>query len=579
MNKKILTCCLKMNNIKNNYDYFYIGHITENKRIELKKKFKNLFFDDQVIDFSSTAKIYKHYNFCELIFEQVFETLYINLNKLHNCQLPKEQWQVILGEWLRQFIYIVYNNYSKLKKHIYSKKFTEIFYLHDKNKYFPSDLANLNKLYNNTLWNEKINGQIIEFLDLKKKKIRWKNNKKIEIIYKKPKVENFILKPFKLLDYFQNINEPFIQKTCLTFLEEKKLELKLGLLPKRRYFPDENYFPKINLKLRNKLKLDKLKKKNIFEDLILYLVPLYLPAMAIENFSFILKHTENLSLQSKPRFILTSFNSFDNFLNFYISKKFSEKVPIIFLQHGNISSLDIKYKFTTENKIAKFLLTWGHKNYKKDVKLFNVNIMKYKIKKIKKDQIGVFCHPLRQHACFSDISQSLINEKKLNYTIQKLKKFDEKIKNKIHFNLFPGDEAVERNYFTKKIKKNGFKTFKSKNFYKIIDNTKINLFLYDSTGIYESLALNIPTFAYFEDPLKTIIPKYKKTFKYLINSKILFTDLDKLIYHLEKIWPNINEWWKSSTVQKNIKCFNNEVNINSDNNVDKIATKLRSLTS
>ena len=385
------------------------------------------------------------------------------------------------------------------------------------------------------------------------------------------------MKSFRFPNFLEKIYDPFIQKTCLTFLEEKKLELKLGVLPKRRRFPDEDYFPKINLKLRNKLKIDSLNKNKGFNNLVLHLLPFYLPAMAIENFNIISKHVNNLSLQSKPKFILTSFNSFDNFLNFYIAKKFSEKIPVIFLQHGNISSLDIKYKFTTENKIAKYLLTWGHQNFKKDVKLFNVNIMKYKKKRIKKELLGVFCHPLRQHACFSDISQSLVNEKKLNYTIQKFNKFDEKIKNKIYFNLFPGDEVEERNYFSKKIKKNGLKIFKNNHFYKIIDNTKVNLFLYDSTGIYESLALNIPTFAYFEDPLKTIVPKYKKTYKYLINSKILFTDLDDLIYHLEKIWPNVNEWWKNLTVQKNIKRFNNEVNINSDNNVDKLAIKLRSL--
>ena len=579
MKKKILTCCLKLKNFKKNYDYIYVGHITESKRVKLKKKFKNLYFDDQTIDFSSTNKILKHYNFCELVFNRVFKNLYIHLNKLHNVHLPRNQWQVILGEWLRQFIYIVYNNYFKLKKNIFKKKYIKLIYNYDKNEYFPSDLVNLNKLYNNTLWNEKINGQILEFLNLKKKKIKLKYKQNIKIKYKKPKAENFILKSFKLTNFLEKINEPFIQKTCLTFLEEKKLELKLGLIPKRRHFPDEDYFPKIDLKLRNKLELGIFKNTRDFNNLVLHLLPFYLPAMAIENFNLILKYADNLSLQSKPKFILTSFNSFDNFLNFYISKKFSEKIPIIFLQHGNISSLDIKYKFTTENKIAKFLLTWGHKNYKKDVKLFNVNIMKYNPKRSKKELLGVFCHPLRQHACFSDISQSLINERKLNYTIKRLKKFDEKIKNKIHFNLFPGDEVVERNYFTKKIKKNGFKIFKNNHFYKIIDNTKINLFLYDSTGIYESLALNIPTLAYFEDPLKTIVPKYKKTYKYLINSKILFTDLDKLIDHLEKIWPNVNEWWKNSKVQKNIRYFNNEVNINSNNNVNRLATKLRSLIS
>ena len=170
MNKKILTCSLKIKKFKKNYDYIYVGHITERDRKRFKKKFKNLYFDDQIIDFSNTNKIYKHYNFCELVFNKVFEKLYIHLNKLHNVNLSKNQWQVILGEWLRQFIYIIYNNYFKLKKNVFSKKFIQLVYQHNKNEYIPSDLVNLNKLYNNTIWNEKLNGQILDFLNLKKKK-------------------------------------------------------------------------------------------------------------------------------------------------------------------------------------------------------------------------------------------------------------------------------------------------------------------------------------------------------------------------------------------------------------------------
>ena len=142
----------------------------------------------------------------------MFEKLYIHLNKLHNVNLSKNQWQVILGEWLRQFIYIIYNNYFKLKKNVFSKKFIQLVYQHNKNEYIPSDLVNLNKLYNNTIWNEKLNGQILDFLNLKKKKIKLNNKQNIKIKYKKPKKENFILKSFRFPNFLEKIYDPFIQK-------------------------------------------------------------------------------------------------------------------------------------------------------------------------------------------------------------------------------------------------------------------------------------------------------------------------------------------------------------------------------
>ena len=65
---------------------------------------------------------------------------------------------------------------------------------------------------------------------------------------------------------------------------------------------------------------------------------------------------ENYALPIKPKYFLTSYNTFDEYFNLYMAKTINKKIPLVYVQHGNISSNDIKYKYSTENKIADYIL-------------------------------------------------------------------------------------------------------------------------------------------------------------------------------------------------------------------------------
>ena len=95
-----------------------------------------------------------------------------------------------------------------------------------------------------------------------------------------------------------------------------------------------------------------------------------------------MKNIDKLKLPEEPKFILTSNIHANILFNFYIMKKKKEhKTKLILLQHGNNSSIDLKYKYSLEYKVADHFFTWGHKNSKKDIKLFNTHSIKIKKKK------------------------------------------------------------------------------------------------------------------------------------------------------------------------------------------------------
>ena len=54
----------------------------------------------------------------------------------------------------------------------------------------------------------------------------------------------------------------------------------------------------------------------------------------------------------------------------------------------------------------------------------------------------------------------------------------------------------------------------------------------------------------------------------MIEAKIIFFDEKKLRLHLNNIWGDVDEWWKSEKTQKLISKFNSNFNIG-ENNLDK----------
>ena len=98
------------------------------------------------------------------------------------------------------------------------------------------------------------------------------------------------------------------------------------------------------------------------------------------------------------------------------------------------------------------------------------------------------------------------------------------------------------------------------NIKKLLINTKVSLFTFDSTGILENLSLNMPTLCFLDKGLKHINERNIEDYNLLINANILFTDKNKLIAHLTKYWSDIDKWWLDEKTQLSINKFNNRLN-------------------
>ena len=73
---------------------------------------------------------------------------------------------------------------------------------------------------------------------------------------------------------------------------------------------------------------------------------------------------------------------------------------------------------------------------------------------------------------------------------------------------------------------------------------------YDSTGLLETLSMNLPTIAFwchgFEHLVDDAIPYYKM----LVDVGILHFSAFSAARKIDLIWPDISEWWAQSDVQE-----------------------------
>ena len=54
------------------------------------------------------------YNYCEEIYKKLIKDCQVELNKLHNKTNSSRYWEIIIGQWLKDFIFISYKNYLQL---------------------------------------------------------------------------------------------------------------------------------------------------------------------------------------------------------------------------------------------------------------------------------------------------------------------------------------------------------------------------------------------------------------------------------------------------------------------------------
>ena len=62
----------------------------------------------------STVGAYNIYKYISNIFEEILPSLCQILNQYHNCKFSQRYWKILIGPWLRKYLFILYARYIYL---------------------------------------------------------------------------------------------------------------------------------------------------------------------------------------------------------------------------------------------------------------------------------------------------------------------------------------------------------------------------------------------------------------------------------------------------------------------------------
>jgi len=551
----------------------------------------NIFFDERVfcsIDLETFKKKIKHivaenilddrkirvdsFKSCDYIYQSVIKDLSKNLNKINEVDWCVNSWSIVLGGWLRRFIYIIFYKFNILKN-ILSKYHIDNVYLANSstNELTSHESAFIHDLSIDDDWNHLLNSKIFSYISANK----YINKKYIDIdkknFYEKKtffeKVNNNkdLLKKaakdiFSMLKVLSSKNDSLILNSYLPLVKEKQLELLFFQIPKFFKLQKINY-KRYDQKIREKLNIKKrcLHVEKIVRDYI----PTYLPTYVLENFKEVLSASKKVGYPLSPKFIFTS-NSFEHneLFKFYVAeiKNTNKNVKYFIGQHGGAYITQIDNNYSNEVLTCDYFLSWGEKkfNHVNTLPLFNLKLPKKRNKR-KREFISLIFRSLG----YQCVPYSRISEGKKEFILANsfLENLPENLKNFIYLKFHDTFYERPNNFLHHLIDYKIYKNCEFMNYKEVIEQSKIVCFCYDSTGFLENISSQIPSVCLYPDIFNKLNEDCIVYYQDLKNAKIIFDNEKDLITHLQNIWPDVDAWWESENVQnqikKTIKLFSN----------------------
>lgn len=304
--------------------------------------------------------------------------------------------------------------------------------------------------------------------------------------------------------------------------------------------------------MRYKLSQELQKKLCKYQLLTSYLLFYLLPISFLEGFNFLRSKSDMLPLPMKPKLIFTSsyFDTTDIF-KIWLVDKIASGSKYIVGQHGNNYGTSLNFaNETIEENTADAFLTWGWCSNKKNIKqAFMLKNLGLKIKKNSSEKILFIQEPFTFRYKIWDQVHNYKNFLDNQFIFLNL--LNLKVKNNILIRLHNDENLPNLN-----LKRIWFARYPDlkydlgkKKILKLYKNASLIVHSYDSTGVLETLRLDIPTIFFMNSGFVSLKSEAVYFYRLLYDAKILFTDMLEAASHINKHFPDFSEWWNTSKVR------------------------------
>jgi len=488
------------------------------------------------------------------------------LNAFHNTKHSLRYWQIVLGHWLQRYVSVAFNRYVTLQQSLKSHDVagTTVF---DSTNYSlaVSDSLTFVWAINDDTWNHVFYSKILSFLGDVETEVdflslrgvggfsREINTKAARVSKVKKIVQNIAQ---NILPKFRRNNDAFIISSYLPRREEVKLQLSLGQCPQlwrspvlKSILPDSGKRREFKLDTENSQGFEKFVRLQLSE---------VIPTCYLEGYEQLVHHVGSVPWPSKPKFIFTS-NNFDTDEVFkaWAGSKVEEGVRYFTGQHGNnFGTLQGSQNWPEQVNSDKFF-TWGWDNgNSKNIPAFIFKTAGRKHGDYKASGgllLMEFPPALRLGPEDNYFNFATYQEEQFRFVEALSAPIQQKLTVRFHSSDRKFDWCSEKRWFDRSPHTH-IETGEA-NIRELISQSRLVVHSYDSTGILETLELNIPTMCFWQGGLEHLLASAKPYYELLRAANILAETPEQAAEMITLHWNDISGWWNSRKVQDARKAF------------------------
>lgn len=499
---------------------------------------------------------------------QILTELTQALNNVHQTQHSERYWNIVLGHWLLRYVSVAFNRYHTLDQAIsnYEISGTTFFAVKD---YSLATADSLSFIWacNDDVWNHVLYSRLMAYrgdVQMNPSSALLEGCKGFSQEEKRPDGHRSLAKGLarKLVrtvgQKLARSSDAFIINSYLPVKDEIKLQLALGQIPQRWSSPSfERVLP--DAAVRAELVIDYDKHEGV-ERYIRWQLAETIPTCYLEGYKGLDKIAKSLPWPEKPKFIFTSNNfAVDEIFKVWTASKVEQGVPYFTGQHGNSygTHLYAGNANLPERAAADKFFTWGWSDENSNtVPAFNFKTSSWKSGEFNPEGglLLIELHVPQRITPWDDYFEfGIYQQEQFRFVAALPEIIQQKLKVRLHSacrKLRWSDEQRWKDFSPHTQIETGAANIKE-----LIVQSRLVVHSYDSTGILETLALNIPTVCFWQGGLDHLLPDAKPYYELLRDANILADSPEQAAELIALHWDNINDWWESQKVQDARKSF------------------------
>lgn len=315
----------------------------------------------------------RDYIYLQDVYKFILHQTALALNCFHGVDHSVRYWRILIGPWLYFFIHTLFDRWVMLLRATSRYKISNTLILRQSDlEMLPIDMSEFQRLIFDDPWNHFIFGNIIKL----QRGFKWKEDNvfvpdaseiKPRVPVRRSTKRALYEKISRVFGSLTRKNEVFIIQSHLPRLDEIRLQLSLGQLPKLWYSPKiERCAP--DFSMRDAFALDA-NQQDDFVRFVCFMIPRQIPVTYLEGYNQIQTIIATLPWPSAPKVIFTS-NAYecDEVFKLWAATKVEMGSRFVIGQHGGFFGAG---KWTAgedhQVEIADRFLTWGWNDSRQSV--------------------------------------------------------------------------------------------------------------------------------------------------------------------------------------------------------------------